>query len=73
MSQDLKAKLAQLKDLHGLGLLTDAAYEQQQAALVATAMGTTPSPAGTDPLVGQTRTDAPSPPVMRLQPAQVGG
>ena len=46
MSTDLKAKLAQLKELHELGLLTEAAYQQQQQAVLSAAMGTPPVPAG---------------------------
>ena len=43
MSADLKAKLAQLKELHSMGLLTDADFQKQKDALLATAMGTTPA------------------------------
>ena len=61
MSGDLKAKLAQLKELHELGLLTETAYQQQQAALLSAAMGTTPLPAGPSPLSGATRVESSSP------------
>ena len=51
MSGDLKAKLAQLKELHELGLLTDDAYQDQQKAITAAAMGSTPaSPTRPSPL-----------------------
>ena len=44
MSSDLKARLQQLKELHALGLLTDAEFAEQKRALLAAAMGTTPTP-----------------------------
>ena len=43
MSSELEAKLAQLKELHELGLLTDDAYQDQQKAITAAAMGSTPA------------------------------
>ena len=43
MSDDLKSKLAQLKELHELGLLTEADFQKQKDALLAAAPGTTPA------------------------------
>ena len=43
MSSDLKARLQQLKELHELGLLTDAEFAEQKRALLAVAMGTAPT------------------------------
>ena len=57
MSSNLEAKLAKLKRLHEMGLLTDAAYQQQQSALVAEAMGTTPTASPALSLAGATRLD----------------
>ena len=54
MSSELEAKLAQLKRLHELGLLTDAAYQQQQTALLSSAMGTTPVAPSAPSLSGAT-------------------
>ena len=63
MSSELEAKLAQLKRLHELGLLTDA-YQDQPKAITAAALGTTPAapaPAPAAPpvasLSGATRVD----------------
>jgi len=58
MSTDLKAKLAQLKELHELGLLTEAAYQQQQQAVLSAAMGTPPVPAGPSALSGAPRVES---------------
>ncbi len=51
MSSDLKAKLAQLKALHELGLLTEADFANQKRAPLAAAMVSTPaSPTRPSPL-----------------------
>ena len=43
MSSELEAKLAQLKRLHELGLLTEAELAEQKRSAVAVFMGSTPS------------------------------
>ena len=63
MSNDLKSKLIQLKDLHESGLLTDDEFAEQKRATIASVMGTTPD-AGNDPatpLPGATTLRAPDP------------
>ena len=61
MSTDLKSKLAQLKELHELGLLTEAELAEQKRAALSAFMGTTPVPAGPSALGGATRVESSAP------------
>ena len=69
MSDDLQAKLAKLKQLHEMELLTDDDFKEQKRALLAAALGTTTSGASVTPLSGATTvggstpTPAPSKPL----------
>jgi serine/threonine protein kinase len=64
MSESLKEKLAQLKDLHDSGLLTDQEFSEQKAAVLTTTLGTTPAiPRAPDPLAGATTIGTPSDPL----------
>jgi hypothetical protein len=58
MSNDVEAKLAQLKRLHDLGLLTDAELAEQKRAVLAALMGTTPTPTAPASLAGATRVES---------------
>ncbi|MFH1468116.1 MAG: serine/threonine-protein kinase [Pseudomonadota bacterium] len=60
MAEDLRAKLTGLKELLDLGLLTEAEFQEQKAALLASSLGTTPAPAGR-PLGGATSVAPPEP------------
>ena len=42
MAADLKAQLAQLKELHELGLRTDTDFQSQKAAMLAASFGVAP-------------------------------
>ena len=61
MSFDLKSKLSQLKELHELGLLTDAEMAEQKRTLLGAALGTTPTGRAVPSLPGPTQI-APSTP-----------
>ena len=57
MSNDLKAKLGQLKELHELGLLTDAELAEQKRAALGAFMGSNPASSAAS-LAGPTTVDS---------------
>ena len=63
MSNDLKSKLTQLKELHESGLLTDDEFAEQKRATIANVMGTAAAAGNgpATPLPGETTIRAPDP------------